>query len=97
MQQCSSAAEESSFCPDAPWPSGKTTLVKLIMGALEPTVVRLSHTHHLAPVSGKTTLVKLMTGALEPTEGEIRRNGQCRIAIVNQHHADQIDLQVFPR
>ena len=46
--------------------------------------------------NGKTTLVKLMTGALEPSEGEVKRNAQCRIAIVNQHHADQIDLQMTP-
>ena len=46
--------------------------------------------------NGKTTLVKLMTAALEPTEGEIRRNAQCRIAIVNQHHADQIQLHMTP-
>lgn len=46
--------------------------------------------------NGKTTLVKLMTGGLEPTEGEIRRNAQCRISIVNQHHADQIDLSMSP-
>jgi ATP-binding cassette subfamily F protein 3 len=46
--------------------------------------------------NGKTTLVKLITAALEPSEGEIRRNAQCRIAIVNQHHADQIDLQMTP-
>lgn len=43
--------------------------------------------------NGKSTLVKLMTGALEPTEGEIRRKSSARIAIVNQHHADQLDLQ----
>ena len=46
--------------------------------------------------NGKSTLVKLMTGALEATEGEIKRNAQARIAIVNQHHADQIDLQMTP-
>ena len=28
--------------------------------------------------------------------GEIKRNAQARIAIVNQHHADQLDLQMTP-
>ena len=46
--------------------------------------------------NGKTTLVKLILGDLEPTEGEIYRNGGCRIALVNQHHADQIDLTMSP-
>ncbi len=46
--------------------------------------------------NGKSTLVKLMTGNLEPTEGEIRRKPSARIAIVNQHHADQLDLQMTP-
>merc|ERR1719198_2910525 len=35
-------------------------------------------------------------GALEPTEGEIKRSAQCRIAVVNQHHADQLDLRMTP-
>ena len=46
--------------------------------------------------NGKTTLVKLMLGELEPTEGEIFRAGGVRIALVNQHHADQIDLTLSP-
>jgi len=40
--------------------------------------------------------VKLMTGSLEPTEGEIKRNAKVRIAIVNQHHADQLNLEMTP-
>merc|ERR1719217_1512274 len=46
--------------------------------------------------NGKTTLVKLLLGDLEATEGEIVRNGGARIALVNQHHADQIDLTMSP-
>jgi ATP-binding cassette subfamily F protein 3 len=41
---------------------------------------------------GKTTLVKLMLGELEPTSGIVHRNNGARIALVNQHHGDQIDL-----
>ena len=37
-----------------------------------------------------------MTGSLEPTEGEIKRNAKVRIAIVNQHHADQLNLEMTP-
>lgn len=46
--------------------------------------------------NGKTTLVKLLTGELVPTAGEIRRNPQVRIALVNQHHADQLPLGLTP-
>lgn len=46
--------------------------------------------------NGKTTLVKLIMGALEPCEGEVRRSPHARYAIVNQHHADQIDLSLTP-
>eukprot|EP00531_Pseudo-nitzschia_arenysensis_P006693 CAMPEP_0116142696 /NCGR_PEP_ID=MMETSP0329-20121206/15048_1 /TAXON_ID=697910 /ORGANISM="Pseudo-nitzschia arenysensis, Strain B593" /LENGTH=777 /DNA_ID=CAMNT_0003637953 /DNA_START=23 /DNA_END=2353 /DNA_ORIENTATION=- len=46
--------------------------------------------------NGKTTLVKLITGMLEPTEGQVIRNPHARFALVNQHHADQIDLTMTP-
>ena len=46
--------------------------------------------------NGKTTLVKLMMGMLEPTEGEVRIASGTRVALVNQHHADQIDLNQTP-
>jgi ATP-binding cassette, subfamily F, member 3 len=46
--------------------------------------------------NGKTTLVKLIIGELEPCEGEVRRSPHARYAIVNQHHADQIDLSMTP-
>lgn len=37
-----------------------------------------------------------MSGELHPTEGEVRRKPQARIAVVNQHHADQLDLDKSP-
>jgi ATP-binding cassette subfamily F protein 3 len=46
--------------------------------------------------NGKTTLVKLMLGSLQPTAGEIRRSNQVRFALVNQHHADQINFDLTP-
>eukprot|EP00315_Gephyrocapsa_oceanica_P024718 CAMPEP_0185468454 /NCGR_PEP_ID=MMETSP1365-20130426/97738_1 /TAXON_ID=38817 /ORGANISM="Gephyrocapsa oceanica, Strain RCC1303" /LENGTH=897 /DNA_ID=CAMNT_0028075193 /DNA_START=42 /DNA_END=2736 /DNA_ORIENTATION=- len=46
--------------------------------------------------NGKTTLVKLLLGDLAPTAGEVVRNGGARIGLVNQHHADQIDLTLSP-
>jgi ATP-binding cassette subfamily F protein 3 len=46
--------------------------------------------------NGKTTLVKLIMGELQPCEGEVRRSPHARYAIVNQHHADQIDLSMTP-
>lgn len=35
-------------------------------------------------------------GNLQPTKGEIKRNPHARFALVNQHHADQIDLTKTP-
>merc|ERR1711957_393444 len=46
--------------------------------------------------NGKTTLVKLLMGQLTPTKGTITINRGARIAIVNQHHADQLDLSMAP-
>jgi ATP-binding cassette subfamily F protein 3 len=46
--------------------------------------------------NGKTTLVKLLMGELEATEGEVIRNRGALFALVNQHHADQIDLKLSP-
>jgi ATP-binding cassette subfamily F protein 3 len=46
--------------------------------------------------NGKSTLLKLIMGELEPCEGEVRRSPHARYAIVNQHHADQIDLSMTP-
>ena len=46
--------------------------------------------------NGKSTLVKLIMGDLQPCEGEIKRSAHARFAIVNQHHADQIDLAMTP-
>ena len=46
--------------------------------------------------NGKTTLVKLITGELTPTKGVVERDSGARISIVNQHHADQLDLSLTP-
>lgn len=46
--------------------------------------------------NGKSTLVKLMLGELEATKGSIFRDRGARVALVNQHHADQLDLTVTP-
>ncbi|CAE8666632.1 unnamed protein product [Polarella glacialis] len=46
--------------------------------------------------NGKTTLVKLILGELQPTGGSIDRNRGAKISLVNQHHADQIDLSLTP-
>lgn len=46
--------------------------------------------------NGKTTLVKLIMGELEACEGEVKRSPHARYALVNQHHADQIDLTLTP-
>merc|ERR1712151_1232673 len=46
--------------------------------------------------NGKTTLVKLLLGDLEPTKGSVSINRGARIALVNQHHADQLDLSMTP-
>ena len=40
--------------------------------------------------------MKLLLGELIPTSGEIKRNPQVRFALVNQHHADQIDGELTP-
>eukprot|EP00729_Bicosta_minor_P013745 gene13745-25752_t len=45
---------------------------------------------------GKTTLVKLLLQELEPTRGTVVRDRRARIALVNQHHADQIDMDETP-
>mmetsp|Transcript_28411 Transcript_28411/g.36747 ORF Transcript_28411/g.36747 Transcript_28411/m.36747 type:complete len:806 (-) Transcript_28411:246-2663(-) len=46
--------------------------------------------------NGKTTLVKLMLGELMPTKGEVLIKSNARVALVNQHHAEQIDLDLTP-
>lgn len=45
---------------------------------------------------GKTTLVKLMLGELQPTRGTVQREQGSRVALLNQHHADQLDLDMSP-
>jgi ATP-binding cassette subfamily F protein 3 len=46
--------------------------------------------------NGKTTLVNILMGKLEPTTGIVERESGARIAVVNQHHADQLDLTLTP-
>jgi len=46
--------------------------------------------------NGKTTLMKLLLGDLTCTEGEVITNRGAKFALVNQHHADQIDLTMTP-
>lgn len=46
--------------------------------------------------AGKSTLVKVLVGTLDPTEGCVSRAPGARIALVNQHHADQLDLDATP-
>jgi len=50
---------------------------------------------HCTPFQ-KTTLVKLIMGDVQPSDGEIKRNPHARFALVNQHHADQIELALTP-
>ena len=47
-------------------------------------------------MSGKTTLVKVLMDMLEPTTGVVERDHGARVALVNQHHADQINLDLTP-
>ena len=35
-------------------------------------------------------------GELQPTKGTVRRSTQARFALVNQHHADQINIEMTP-
>jgi len=46
--------------------------------------------------AGKTTLVKILMDLLEPTQGVVERDRGARVALVNQHHADQINLDLTP-
>jgi ATP-binding cassette subfamily F protein 3 len=46
--------------------------------------------------NGKTTLVNVIMGLLEPTKGVVLRDAGARIVVVNQHHADQLDLSLTP-
>ena len=45
---------------------------------------------------GKTTLVKVMLGHLDPTQGVVTLNRGARVALVNQHHADQLSYDKTP-
>jgi len=41
-------------------------------------------------------LLQVLLGELEPTGGEVVRASGARIALVNQHSADQLDLGLSP-
>ena len=45
---------------------------------------------------GKTTLVKVLLGQLEPTSGVASLDHGARVALVNQHHADQLSYDKTP-
>ena len=45
---------------------------------------------------GKTTLVKVLLGQLEPTSGVASLDHGARVALVNQHHADQLSHDKTP-
>ena len=45
---------------------------------------------------GKTTLVKVMLGHLDPTAGSVTVDRGARVALVNQHHADQLSYDKTP-
>jgi ATP-binding cassette subfamily F protein 3 len=45
---------------------------------------------------GKTTLVKVLLGQLEPTAGVASLDRGARVALVNQHHADQLAFDKTP-
>ena len=45
---------------------------------------------------GKTTLVKVLLGQLEPTSGVASLDQGARVALVNQHHADQLSYDKTP-
>jgi ATP-binding cassette subfamily F protein 3 len=45
---------------------------------------------------GKTTLVKVLLGQLEPTSGVASLDRGARVALVNQHHADQLAFDKTP-
>jgi len=45
---------------------------------------------------GKTTLVKVLLGQLDPTSGVASLDRGARVALVNQHHADQLAFDKTP-
>ena len=70
--------------------NGKTTLVKLMMGVLQPTAghPQSDTSLHLFRARKELTSVHMA--------GEVIIASGVRIALVNQHHADQIDLNQTP-
>ena len=46
--------------------------------------------------AGKSTLLNLLFGKLKPSKGEVLRHRNLKIAMFNQHHVDQLDLNLTP-
>jgi ATP-binding cassette subfamily F protein 3 len=91
--------------------NGKTTLVRRMMPASSEVAVdlcccrcvqRCVASEHVCCRLGLLTAphhyrqVTILMGKLDPVSGLVERESGARIEVVNQHHADQIDLSLTP-